>query len=143
MVKNNYFWSLCSISKMNILNCIVHLARKERWHVIKIRALLIKLYEVILHTTCRIDVNGMSYLPRLQYKMCMGKKQVLYRVFFKFESYIFPWLQEPYRGYGLPVNCKPHNYTSEIIHPVSIWEIYGQHTRSLPFSGYPDYNLLL
>ena len=34
-----YFWSLRSISKINILNCIVYLARKERWHVIKIRAL--------------------------------------------------------------------------------------------------------
>ena len=29
------------MSKTNILNCIVYLARKERWHFIKIRVLLI------------------------------------------------------------------------------------------------------
>ena len=34
------FWSLRSISKIHILNCIVYFARKERWHVIKIWALL-------------------------------------------------------------------------------------------------------
>ena len=38
----NYFWSLRSISKINILNCIVYLARKDKWHVIKIRALLMR-----------------------------------------------------------------------------------------------------
>ena len=37
----HYFWSVRSITKINILNCIVYLARKESWHVIKIRALLI------------------------------------------------------------------------------------------------------
>jgi hypothetical protein len=31
------------ISKINLLNCIVYLARKERWHVIKIRVLLMTL----------------------------------------------------------------------------------------------------
>ena len=42
------FWSLRSISKINILNCIVYLARKERWHVIKIRALVMcKLFLIV------------------------------------------------------------------------------------------------
>jgi hypothetical protein len=39
---------MLSISKINILNCIVYLARKERYHVIKIRALVIFVHLVAL-----------------------------------------------------------------------------------------------
>jgi hypothetical protein len=28
--KITIFWSMCSISKINILNCIIYLARKKR-----------------------------------------------------------------------------------------------------------------
>ena len=51
--------TLRSISKINILNCIVYLARKERWNVIKIRALIISailLSQNVSHR--RIQISG-------------------------------------------------------------------------------------
>ena len=54
-------WSLRSISKINILNCFVYLSRKEIWHVIKIRALVMsnwRLYDRLFSNS----TSSMSYV---------------------------------------------------------------------------------